>query len=677
MKPAISCYISNLIEIGRCAKLNTNTFSGLYTVLNKPIFKCMVNFSGFRIYLGIVLGLCIFSLHVFGEDANAYDIKENYTKYEYRIPMRDGVKLFTAVYVPKKSRDPLPFLMIRTPYTVSPYGVSEYPERVGPSLSFMKAGYIFINQDVRGRGMSEGFFINETPHDESKHGPHDINESTDMYDSVEWLLKHVPNNNGRVGIWGISYPGFFVDASIIDSHPAIKAASPQAPMGDEYLGDDSYHNGALMLAANFSFFTGFRPQEGPTLPPKNRTAFNYGTQDGYEFYLKHGTLNELTALIGGNDQYWREVVDHTTYDSFWQTRAIWKHLKNIHCPVLVVGGLFDAEDLMGTYRTFQAIDTYNPTIQNSLVMGPWVHGGWARTNGHYLGIVDFASNTCAFYNESLLFPFFEYHLKDKGPYTFVKATVFETGTNVWRQYQSWPPKEAKEQRLYLRENGTLAFDNAGNLNASDSYVSDPAKPVPFVGYTALGMASEYMVSDQRFAWKRNDVLTYQTNILETDVTCVGPVSPKLFVSTTGTDSDFIVKLIDVYPSDMVSEEASLKPRTNDPQLPGVVLAGYQQLVRGEPFRGKFRKSFEHPEAFTPGKAEEISFCMPDINHTFRKGHRIMIQIQSTWFPLIDRNPQVFEDIREAKKEDFKSATETIYRGPKQPSSVGVFVMPKP
>jgi uncharacterized protein len=606
-----------------------------------------------------------------------FNVKEHYTKYEFRIPMRDGKQLFTSVYVPKDSSRAYPFMVDRTPYSVAPYGVDQYKKSLGPSDEFQRAGYIFVYQDVRGRYMSEGAFLEMNPHIDNKKSKDDVDESSDMYDTVDWLLKNVPNNNGKVGIWGISYPGFYTSASIIDSHPAIKAASPEAPMTNLFMGDDAYHGGAFMLSANFGFYTFFRPQSAPAFPPKNGQRFDYGTQDGYDFYLKMGSLSDAKALYFKDPNWlWDDQVAHDTYDDYWKARNLAPHMKNIHCAVLTVGGWFDAEDLQGPFSTFAAIGHNNPEIFNGIVVGPWVHGGWARYDGNRLGSVNFASNTAQFFRSQILFPFFEQYLKGGIDAKLPVAYVFETGTNTWRQYSSWPPKSMASKTLYLRENGGLAFDPpSAESGVGDEYVSDPAKPVPFVGYPATSVPQEYMVADQRFAASRSDVLVYQTEPLEQDVTIVGQVSPKLFVSTTGTDSDWVVKLIDVYPADYPDDAPANAMPPSDVPPPSIKMAGFQQLIRGEPMRGKFRKSFEHPEALTPGNVEEVNFSMPDVNHTFRRGHRIMVQVQSSWFPLIDRNPQVFENIPDAKAADFKKATEKIYRSKNQPSGIAVQVLP--
>jgi hypothetical protein len=616
-------------------------------------------------------------------DAPEYEVKEHYTKFEYRIPMRDGVRLFTSVYLPKDSSYAYPFLIDRTPYSVGPYGVDQFRKQLGPSPDFDQAGYIFVFQDVRGRYMSEGTFIEMRPHIDNKKSKQDVDDSTDLYDTIDWLLKNVPNNNGNAGIWGISYPGFYTSASIIDSHPALKAASPQAPMTDLFMGDDAYHGGAFMLAANFGFYSFFKPQENPQLPPKASVPFDFGTKDGYQFYLNAGPLSNLAKYLEGRSALWDDQVKHDTYDDYWKSRNLAPHMKNIHCAVLTVGGWFDAEDLQGPFSTFHAIDKNNSGIFNALVVGPWVHGGWGRYDGDHLGRVEFAFKTADYYRKNILFPFFEQYLKGSGDAKLPKAYVFETGTNVWRRYSAWPPKDAELKTLYFRADGALSFDPpATDAPSFDEYVSDPAKPVPFVNYLDQEVPQEYMVSDQRFAASRTDVLVYETPVLQEDVTIAGPVSPRMFVSTSGTDSDWDVKLVDVYPPDYADSklderpEDKDKPRTDVPP-PSFTMGGYQQLVRGEPFRGKFRHSFEKPEAFSPGKVEEIDFNMQDVNHTFRRGHRIMVQVQSSWFPLTDRNPQTFVNIPDAKPSDFVKATERLYHTKANPSGIVVGVVASP
>ena len=600
------------------------------------------------------------------------EIREHYTKYEYRIVMRDSAKLFTAVYVPKDASPAktYPFLIERTPYSVGPYGPDNFPKHLGPAPSFVKDGFIFVYQDVRGRYQSDGTFIEMTPHKDAKKGPKDVDESTDTYDTVDWLIKNVPNNNGKAGIYGISYPGFYVAAGMPDTHPALKACSPQAPVTDLYMGDDAYHNGAFMLAANFGFYVFFKPRAGLEFPPKRWRDFDYGTNDGYDFYLAMGpTSNAKKLYMKDTNFYWDDQVQHPNYDEFWKTRDISAHMKNVHCAVLTVGGLFDAEDLVGPYKIFNAVARMSPETPNKIVEGPWVHGGWAGSKGDHLGPVNFAAENSAYFNDHVLLPFFQQYLKDALDAKLPTALVFETGTNVWRHYDAWPPKNVQTKTLYFHAGGKLSLDVASKdaaVGAFDEYISDPNRPVPFVETQTTGVPQTYMDADQRFASKRPDVLAYQTDPLEEDITVAGSVSPRLWVSTSGTDSDFVVKVIDVYPMDYPDPE----PNPQD-----VHMGGYQQLVRGEPFRAKFRKSFERPEPLKPNEPTAIDFDLPSINHTFRRGHRIMVQIQSTWFPLVDRNPQKFVNIPDAKPEDFQKETQRVYRSGQHGSALLLPVLP--
>jgi uncharacterized protein len=591
------------------------------------------------------------------------EIRARYTKYEFRIPMRDGAKLFTAVYVPKDASPnrTYPFLMERTPYSVAPYGTDNYPKHLGPAPSFVADGFIFVYQDVRGRFQSDGSWQEMTPHKDVKKGQNDVDESTDTYDTIDWLLKNVPNNNGKAGIYGISYPGFYVAAGMIDSHPALKACSPQAPVTNLYMGDDAYHNGAFMLEANFGFYAVFKPRAGLEYPTKDWDNFNYGTNDGYDFYLSMGPLSNAKKLyLKDTNSYWDDQVQHPNYDEYWKIRDISAHMKNVHCAVMTVGGLFDAEDLQGPYKIFHSVAAMSPATPDHLVEGPWVHGGWAFTKGDHLGPVHFAGDNSAYFNDQVLLPFFQQYLKDASDPKLPTALVFETGTNVWRRYDSWPPKNTQSKTLYFHAGGKLSFEPSREMSGFDEYVSDPNRPVPFVEMQSTSVPPSYMAADQRFAAKRTDVVTYQTEPLEHDITVAGSVSPRLWVSSTGTDSDFDVKLIDVYPMNFPDP---------DPNPKDVHMGGYQQLVRGEPFRAKFRNSFEKPEPLETNKPAAINFDLPSINHTFRRGHRIMVQIQNTWFPLVDRNPQRFENIPDAKPEDFQKATERVYHDREHGSSI--------
>jgi putative CocE/NonD family hydrolase len=594
-------------------------------------------------------------------------IKANYTKYEYEIAARDGKKLFTSVYIPKDVSHPYPILLTRTPYSVGPYGEDNYRNNLGPSEKFGKEGFIFAYQDVRGRWMSEGQFMDVRPHKDVKKSAAEIDESSDTWDSIDWLVKHIPNNNGRVGMWGISYPGFYVSAGIIDAHPALKAASPQAPVTDWFIGDDFHHNGALYLPHAFRFFYGFgrpRPEpitEAAPLPPSTRNP------DGYDYFMRLGPLvNVDEKVFKGDVAFWREMMHHPNYDEFWQSRNIRSHLKNIRPAVMTVGGWFDAEDLFGALNTYKAIEQQSPGAHNILVMGPWYHGGWSGNSaGDHLGNVPFGSKTSEFFRDQIEYPFFEYYLKQKGDLALPEAYMFETGSNQWRKFDTWPPQNSTSKPLYLRAGGKLSFDPPAEETGFEEYVSDPAKPAPYIGGTSVNMTREHMVEDQRFASTRTDVLVYETDPLTEDIVLAGPLQASLFVSTTGTDSDWVVKLIDVYPDSYPDPE---------PNPTGVKMGGYQQLVRGELMRGRFRHSYERPEPFVPGKLDKVEYSMPDVCHSFRKGHRIMVQVQSSWFPLVDRNPQKFVDIYNAKADDFQKATQRVYRSRSSPSAVQVRVM---
>ncbi|MFO0954169.1 MAG: CocE/NonD family hydrolase [Isosphaeraceae bacterium] len=600
------------------------------------------------------------------------EVKARYTKYEYRIPMRDGVKLFTAVYVPKDAAPggPLyPIIFTRTPYSVAPYGVDKYKSDLGPSPLFGKDGYICVYQDVRGRWMSEGEFVNMRP---EKDGSSRVDESTDTYDTIDWLVKNVPGNNGRVGQYGISYPGFYTACGVIDAHPALKAASPQAPVIDWFIGDDWHHNGAFQLTHCFNFMAVFgHPRPEPTTKPNAPRPFEYGTPDGYDYHLRLGPLaNVDQKIFKGDVAFWNEVMTHGNYDSWWQARNLRPHLKDVKPAVMTVGGWFDAENLFGALECYKAIEKSTPGATNVLVMGPWLHGGWSRNDGSSLGHVSFNSKTAAFYREQIEKPFFDYYLKGTGSPAggLPEAYAFETGRNQWRKFEAWPPKGSKPTPVYLREKGALGFDapaDAGDA-AADEYPSDPAHPVPFIDQTVNAMITSYMVDDQRFASRRPDVLTYQSPVLDKDMTVAGPIKVTLHVSTTGTDSDWVVKVIDVYPDDASDPE---------PNPTNVKIGGFQQLLRGDVFRGKFRKSFESPEPFTPGEPAEITFNLQDVCHTFRPGHRIMVQVQSSWFPLFDRNPQKFVDIYSARESDFQKATQKVYRSKARASRLELPVLP--
>ena len=587
--------------------------------------------------------------------ADSAFIRQNFTKREVMIPMRDGKKLFTAIYTPKDTKGSYPVLLKRTPYSCSPYGEKEFVTRL-QNMYLARSGYIWVFQDVRGSYMSEGDFVDVRPFNPNKQTPQDIDESSDTYDTVDWLLKNTPANNGRVGVYGISYPGFYATMAVLAGHPAIKAVSPQAPVTDWFIGDDFHHNGAFMLMDAFSFYSGFgKPRPKPTT--ESAKGFeDWKTPDNYDFYLRAGALRNYAEKFGMKDiPFWNDLMAHPDYDAWWQARNPRPQLKNVLPAVMTVGGLFDAEDCFGAWRVYEALEKQNPaTASNRLVMGPWSHGGWSRTTGERLGNVVFGKKTSDYYQKELEFRFFEFYLKDNGTMDLPDATIFETGRNEWTTYDAWPPKNARPMHYYFHEEGGLSGTpppSGAGLPAErqmDEYVSDPAKPVPYTEDVHLRRTREYMSDDQRFAARRPDVLVYQTEILNAPTTVTGTVTADLWVSLSSSDADFVVKLIDVFPDTLKGEEN------------GVPLGGYQMLVRGEIMRGRYRNGFEKGQAFPDGTVTEVKFDLPDVAHTFLPGHKIMVQVQSSWFPLADRNPQKFVNIYQAKDEDFTPATIRVY-----------------
>lgn len=641
--------------------------------------------------------LLVFSLIVFGQISLlaqaarmapqqtelAKYITDNYTKREVMIPMRDGVKLFTSIYEPKDKSQKYPIMFDRTPYTVAPYGADKFKTSLGPDELFAKEGYIFAYQDVRGRWASEGEFVDVRP-EVAAEGKAKIDESTDSYDTVDWMIKNIDNNNGRVGIYGISYPGFYTSTAIINSHPAIKAASPQAPVSDWFHGDDMHHNGALFLAQNYSFFTSFGQ---PRLTPTNNGDYlkkwtGRETQDGYDYFRQIGGLKETADTyeknLGLRIKFWDEMMQHPNYDDYWKDRNVLPKLKGIKAAVMTVGGWYDNEDLYGALQTYQHIERQNPGIFNVLVVGPWFHGGWARADGDWLGTAYFGQKTSEYYRQNIELPFFNHFLKDKGDISNIKeVNAFDTGANQWRDFSTYNPTNGKDTALYLTANGGLTFstDALKAAGGFDEYVSDPSKPVPYTQKITSNYPRDFMTEDQRFASTRPDVMVYQTAPLTEDMTVAGDIKPYLFVSSSGTDSDFVVKLIDVFPDDYKFPEGVKPPENYASSVfqPG----GYQMLLRGEPMPARFRNSFEKPEPLVPNQVTNVGFTMPGIVHTFKKGHRIMVQIQSTWFPLVARNPQKFMDNYQlASASDFQKATERIFYGGKNGSAIVLPIMNK-
>lgn len=593
-----------------------------------------------------------------------FDVKARYQKSEHQIQMRDGKKLFTVVYAPKDNAQKYPFLIQRTPYSAGPYGPDAYKNSLGPAPAYMQEGYIFVYQDVRGTFMSEGEFEDVRPHIANKKANTDIDEASDTYDTVDWLVKNIPNNNGRAGFYGISYPGFYATMAILAEHPAIKAVSPQAPVTDVWLGDDDHHNGAFFQFESFTFYTFFgMPRPAPT--QNQYKNFDMGTPDGYAFFLKHPTLAELKTKYLPQEKYWNDIFNHPNYDEFWQARTPLPHLKNVKPAVMTVGGWFDAEDLYGPLHVYAAIEKNNPGAQNTLVMGPWSHGGWSRGPGDTLGNIRFDVKTGEWFREHEL-KFFNATLKDQGKLEQADVWAFRTGANEWKSFNQWPPAEAQTQSLYFQANGKLSFTApAETKEAFDEYLSDPQKPVPYSATISNNRNAGYMIEDQRFTANRPDVLVYQTDALTADLTLAGPITADLFVSTTGTDADFVVKVIDVYPDNAPN---------NSPTGGQVKMGGFQMLVRAEVMRGRYRNSFSKPEAFAPGKPAEVKFTLQDLHHTFKAGHKLMVQVQSSWFPLVNRNPQKFVDIYRAAEADFQKATHRLYRYGKLNSHLKVGVL---
>lgn len=575
-------------------------------------------------------------------------IETNYTKREVMIPMRDGVKLYTAIYEPVHSDGKSPVLMTRTPYKAAPYGRGMDGRLSGIWHPYAKEKYIFVVQDVRGRWKSEGVFVNVRPFIADKKGK-ETDEASDVYDTVEWLLKNVGNNNGKVAAIGSSYSGFYSLMAGLSGHPAIKAVVPQAPVTDWFMGDDFHHNGALILCDAFRFNSSVnRPRPVPTEKLSPNTVY-YST-DEYSFFLETGALKNFTALLGDSIQFWNDMMKHPVYDSWWQQRDTRRACYGIHPAVLIVGGLFDAEDCYGTWELYKAINKQSKNTDLQLVVGPWYHGGWGAADGSYLGNIRFGMNTSLHYRTDIEYPFLQYYLKGEGvdiPASR-KVRIFFSGENQWHDFPVWPPKEAVAVPYYLSSGGHLLKEEPHETSSYSEYISDPAKPVPYTDKTQYTRTKEYMTDDQRFAGRRPDVLCFKTPPLDKNVKVGGPLIVELEVALSTTDADFVVKLIDEFPEDF-AYDAEKEGKGNGKSY---LMCGYQMLVRGEVMRGRFRNSFEYPEAFVPGVPAKVCFVMPDIAHTFGKGHRIGIQIQSTWFPLVDRNPQQFVDIYTCEDSDF-------------------------
>ena len=590
-------------------------------------------------------------------DPRADYIRANYTKYEYQIPMRDDVKLFTSVYVPNDDSKTYPMMFQRTPYRVAPYGADKYKTRLGPSEAFEKEGFIFVFQDVRGKFMSEGEFVNMRPQDAYKRGNSATDDATDTYDSIEWLVKNVDNNNGNVGMWGTSYPGYYTSVGAINSHPALKAISPQAPIADWFF-DDFHRNGAFVTPMAFIFFDTFDKQRDGQFAywPK---GMDQVTPDGYQFFKDLGPLTNVNEdYFNGERPFWNEIIAHPNYDDYWQSRDLLQHLSKTKPATLVVGGWYDTEDLYGPLYTYQTMSQKNSQSHIKLVMGPWSHGQWNSTKGGAsLGEANFGFDTSAWFQKEVLLPFFKQHLKAEGEANLATATMFETGSNRWKKFDTWPPKAGNVQTLYLGNNEQLLDENTSK--GASEYISDPNKPVPHSAKVSRGWDKPYMVEDQRFAARRPDVLVFETDVLENDMTIAGAIDLDLWFSTTQTAADIVVKVVDVFPGKDDNTNKVDKETGNR-----------HELVRWSVIRGRFRESMSEPKPFVANQPTKVTFDLYDILHTFKRGHKLQIQIQSSMFPFIDINPQHYVDnIFEAKESDYVKAMHTIYHNKDYPSAI--------
>lgn len=597
--------------------------------------------------------------------------QKNYNKQEATITMRDGIKLFVSIYSPKDVSKTYPILLQRTPYSCAPYGKTEFREHIGPNETMMKEGYIIVYEDVRGRWMSEGTYDNMRPYIPNKKDKSQIDESSDTYDTIDWLVKNVANNNGKVGTWGISYPGFYTSYSTLDAHPALKAASPQAPIGDFFF-DDFHHNGAFLL----TYFRAIGLFGAPKNTPTDTAWYKlpeFNTKDQYQFFLDAGPISNLNKYYESKtldntsklnetsvkDFFWQEIINHPNYDENWQKKSLVGHLKNDSSKVatMVVGGWYDAEDLYGTFETYKHFESNPSRPYNTIVVGPWSHGGWSHEPGKQsVGNVYFGDSISTFFQKNIETKFFHHFLKENGDAVsgLPEAYVFDTGAKVWQQYAVWPPKNAVQQSYYLKANQELSPIAPAKNAKPLVFVSDLTKPVPYSeDIKVVFTPRKYMTDDQRFAARRPDVLVYQTPVLEKDMTLAGDIWAKLQVATTGTDADWIVKVIDVFPPDAEENEA---------MQDHLKMSNYFMMLRSEVMRSKYRNSFSNPQPMVKNQKTEITIHLQDVYHTLKKGHRLQIQIQSTWFPLIDLNPQTFvENIYKANASDFKTQTHSVYQ----------------
>ncbi|MEP7111443.1 MAG: CocE/NonD family hydrolase, partial [Ferruginibacter sp.] len=598
--------------------------------------------------IGILFFLLITESITKAQNADSTWFADNYSKMEQYITMRDGIRLFTSIYLPKVHSEKHPILLSRSPFACDPYGENKFQDFPNNHYrEYFKEHYIMVLQDVRGKFMSEGTFIEIRPFNQNKKSNTDTDESTDAFDTVDWLVKNLPANNGKVGVIGHSYIGFYAIQAALSNHPAIVAVSPQAPVADWFMGDDFHHNGALLLMNAFhGFEAGYLNTRKHLTTEWFTPSFVAPTKDKYGFYLRTGAIPNFTKLTGDSIVFWNEMLKHPDYDDWWKARNTRAALKNIKPAMLLVGGLFDAEDCFGAWNTYKAIEKQSPATNNKIVMGPWFHGQWTRTDGTRLGNIRFGSNTVEWFANNMELPFFNYYLKGKGSIDNIKeANIFFTGENNWKQFSKWPPAGVTNKKLFFQQDGILSWEKSTSPKQYTEYISDPAKPVPYSEGIHDHRTNEFMTDDQRFASFRPDVLVFKTAVLTGDITLAGPLTAHLKVSISSTDADFVVKLIDVFPDDFsYGNEDSY------------IMNGYEMMVCADVFRGRYRKSFEKPSAFIPNAITAINYSMNDVAHTFKKGHRIMVHVQSSWFPLVDRNPQKFIDIYHAKDDQFQKAT---------------------
>jgi len=625
----------------------------------------------------LVFVLATYCILLTGQNADSIWIVNNYTKSERQISMRDGVKLFTSIYIPEDNTEKHPILITRTPYSCAPYGKAMRAYWNSYLKYYLREGYIMVIQDVRGRWMSEGDFVDIRPFNPDKKTNSDIDESSDTYDTVDWLLKNIPGNNGKVGVFGISYPGFYSTMAAASNHPALVAVSPQAPVTNWFTGDDFHHNGAFFLMDAFSFYSALGSGFGITRPHPatvGPVSAGFPVHDNYKFYLETGPLPSFMKLTGDSIKFWKDLFAHPDYDSFWKARDARNATKGLKPAMLWVGGHFDAEDNWGAWNAYKAAELNNPGKEfNKLIMGPWYHTQWAAKDGTHLGNIKFGSNTSLWYQQNFEIPFFNHFLKGKGDISHLaEANIFITGSNEWKAFNSWPPAGKEDKSLFLHEGGKLDWNNPVVKTGYSEYVSDPAKPVPYTEDVHFNRSVEYMIDDQRFAGRRPDVLTFKTAVLDDDITVTGVITADLAASISTTDADFIVKLVDVFPDNLGYNDIDIYSG-KDPELV-YPMGGYEMLVHGEVFRGRYRNSFEKAQPFVPGRIEQVKYDIGDVAHTFRKGHRIMIQIQSSWFPLVDRNPQKFINIYEATESDFQKSTIRIWHDNKNISRIIIPVL---